>query len=421
VKSPRIAPASTAAFHHRAFRVYWFAQLVSYLGTYMQQVALGYLVYDLSSSKWLLGVVGALSMAPSLVLALPAGVLADRVRRRNLVLCTQSSAVVLAFSLASLLALHQLQIWEILVISTLSGVAIAVEMPARQALVVELVGKQDLSNAIAWNSLVFNGSRVVGPAIGGLVITYVGIAPIFFFNSASFLAVIAALLTVQLPAIVHAPRRRPWEEFREGMQYLAASPSLMTLLAFLAVIATLVMNFNVIMPIFARDILHGGAEGLGWMWTAMGIGAVLGSFTVVRWSQAAVGGRLLITSALVAGVSELAMAFSRSTPATLAILVAVGWSIAAFSACTNSAIQARVDDAVRGRVVGVYSMFLVGSGPLGSLVTAALAGAGGAPLPLAVAGIACTIAAVASARWFIKRLSSDLPYVPTSAVARQAS
>ncbi|HCG02062.1 MAG TPA: MFS transporter, partial [Chloroflexi bacterium] len=199
MKPPRIAPTSTAAFRHRAFSVYWFAQLVSYMGTYMQQVALGYLVYDLTSSKWLLGVVGALSMAPSLFLALPAGVVADRVRRRNLVLCTQTSAVVLAFALATLLALHQLQIWEILVISTLSGVAVAVEMPARQSLVVELVGKEDLSNAIAWNSLVFNGSRVVGPAIGGLVITYLGIAPIFFFNSASFLAVIVALLTVQLP------------------------------------------------------------------------------------------------------------------------------------------------------------------------------------------------------------------------------
>jgi MFS family permease len=390
------------------------------MGTYMQQVALGYLVYDLTSSKWLLGVVGALSMAPSLFLALPAGVVADRVRRRNLVLCTQTSAVVLAFALATLLALHQLQIWEILVISTLSGVAVAVEMPARQSLVVELVGKEDLSNAIAWNSLVFNGSRVVGPAIGGLVITYLGIAPIFFFNSASFLAVIVALLTVQLPDVVRPLRRRPWDEFREGMDYLARSPSLIGLLAFLAVVATLVMNFNVIMPIFARDILHGGAEGLGWMWTAMGVGAVAGSITIVKWSQAAVRGRLLIASALLAGLSELAMAFSRSMPLTLVILTVVGWSISTFSSCTNAAIQARVQDEVRGRVVGVYSMFLVGSGPLGSLVTAALAGAGGAPLPLAVAGVTCTVAAVATAPWFIKRLSLDISAGPAAAV-RQAS
>ncbi len=393
---------------------------MSYLGTYMQQVALGYLVYDLTSSKWLLGAVGALSMAPSLFLALPAGVVADRVRRRNLVLCTQTSAVVLAFALATLLALHQLQIWEILVISTLSGVAVAVEMPARQSLVVELVGKEDLSNAIAWNSLVFNGSRVVGPAIGGLVITYLGIAPIFFFNSASFLAVIVALLTVQLPNVVRPLRRRPWDEFREGMDYLARSPSLIGLLAFLAVVATLVMNFNVIMPIFARDILHGGAEGLGWMWTAMGVGAVAGSITIVKWSQAAVRGRLLIASALLAGLSELAMAFSRSMPLTLVILTVVGWSISTFSSCTNAAIQARVQDEVRGRVVGVYSMFLVGSGPLGSLVTAALAGAGGAPLPLAVAGVTCTVAAVATAPWFIKRLSLDISAGP-AAVVRQAS
>jgi MFS family permease len=180
------------------------------------------------------------------------------------------------------------------------------------------------------------------------------------------------------------------------------------------------MNFNVIMPIFARDILHGGAEGLGWMWTAMGVGAVAGSITIVKWSQAAVRGRLLIASALLAGLSELAMAFSRSMPLTLVILTVVGWSISTFSSCTNAAIQARVRDEVRGRVVGVYSMFLVGSGPLGSLVTAALAGAGGAPLPLAVAGVTCTVAAVATAPWFIKRLSLDISAGP-AAVVRQAS
>src|SRR5947209_1313605 len=407
----RIAPQSTSAFRHRAFSVYWFAQLVSYLGTYMQQVALGYLVYDLTGSKWLLGVVGALGMAPSLVLALPAGVLADRVRRRNLVLCTQTSALLLAFSLATLIATHQLRIWEILVISALSGVAVAMEMPARQALVVELVGREDLSNAIAWNSLVFNGARVVGPALGGVIIRFVGIAPIFYYNSLSFLAVIIALVSVKLPVLPRAEPRNPATELREGLAYLRRTPSIIALLAFLGVFAALVMNFNVVMPIFARDILHGGAEELGWLWTAMGIGAVVGSITVVRWSEAAVRGRLLVASAIVAGLAELVMAFSRSMPLTLAVLFVIGWSTASFTASINAAVQSRVEDAVRGRVLSVYSMILVGTGPLGNLLTAGLAGVGGIPLPLAVAGIVCPVAALLAAPSFIRNLQTDAPAV----------
>jgi MFS family permease len=414
----RVAPQSTAAFRHQAFSVYWVAQLISYLGTYMQQVALGYLVYDLTGSKWLLGTVGALGMAPSLLLALPAGVLADRVRRRNLVLCTQTTALLLAFSLATLIAFNRLQIWEILVISTISGVAVAMEMPARQALVVELVGREDLSNAIAWNSLVFNGARVVGPALGGVIIRFVGIAPIFYYNSISFLAVIIALLIVKLPVLPRAQVAHPVDELREGLAYLRRTPAIVALLAFLGVVATLLLNFNVIMPIFARDILHGGAEGLGWMWTAMGVGAVLGSITVVRWSQAAMQGKLLLGSAIAAGLAEVVMAFSRTMTVTLFVLFVVGWSTASFTASINSAIQARVDDAVRGRVLSVYSMILVGSGPIGNLLTAGLAGAGGVPLPLAGAGIVCSLAALLAAPMFLRTLLDETP--EPAGVARRA-
>jgi MFS family permease len=406
VTARRFAPQSAAAFRHRAFTVYWFAQLISYLGTYMQQVALGYLVYDLTGSKWLLGVVGALGMAPSLVLALPAGVLADRIRRRNLILCTQSTALLLAFSLATLVATGQLQIWEILVISTISGVAVAMEMPARQALVVELVGREDLSNAIAWNSMVFNGARVVGPALGGVLIRYVGIAPIFYYNSVSFGAVIVALIVVRIPLIVRAHPRHPVAELREGLGYLQRSPSLIGLMAMLALVGTLLLNFNVVLPIFAHDVSHTGAEGLGWMWTAMGIGALLGSITVVWWSEAAVRGPILIVSALVSSVAEIGLALSHVQPAALACLFVIGWSTAVFTACTNAAVQARVDDALRGRVLSVYSMIMVGTGPVGNLLTAGLAGAGGIALPLEVEGIVCLLAVLITAPAFLRSVDS---------------
>ena len=294
-----LAPGSTAAFGHRNFRLYWTAQLISLMGTFMQQVALGYLIYDLTGSKWLLGAISALTMGPSLLLSLPAGVLADRVPRRRLVLCTQSGALLLAFILATLTALHRLEVWEILVLSTLSGIAIAIESPARQALVADLVGGKDLPNAIGWNSL---------------------------------------------------------------------------------------MNFNVLMPVIAHDTLHTGPTGLGWMWTAMGLGAVGGSMTVVIWSRAAVAGPMLLVVALVSSASTAALAVTSAMPAALAILLIIGWSTGAFFASASSAIQHRVTDRVRGRVLSVYSMIFAGTTPLGGLFVAGIASAGGVSLALAAAG-----------------------------------
>jgi MFS family permease len=377
---------SRAAFRHRAFRYYWIAQLVSFMGTFMQQVALGYLVYDLTGSKWLLGATAALQMGPSLLLSLPAGVLADRVQRRHLIMVTQSSALLLAFSLATLIALHRLQVWEILLISTLSGIAIAVESPTRQAFVVDLVGKDDLANAIAWNSLVLNGARVLGPALGGVVIRFGGVAPIFYFNSVSFLAVIVALLLMRLPDNRRSTTRHPLEELREGLGYLGRSPALVLLLSLMGTIALFAMNFNVLMPIVARDVLHTGAEGLGWMWSALGVGAVAGSITVVRWSRVAVAGPLLLIAAFVTGAGEIVLASVHVLSLALVALVVVGWSTGTFFAGVNSAIQARIQDAFRGRVLSVYSMIFIGTGPLGGLFAAGLAGAGGASLSLAVAG-----------------------------------
>ena len=360
----------------------------------MQQVALGFLVYDLTGSKWLLGATAALQMGPSLLLSLPAGVLADRVQRRHLIMCTQSSALLLAFSLATLIALHRLQVWEILAISGLSGIAIAVESPTRQAFVVDLVGREDLANAIAWNSLVLNGARVLGPALGGVVIRFGGVAPVFYFNSVSFLAVIVALILMRLPNNRRTITRHPWEELREGLGYLRASPALILLLSLMGTIALFAMNFNVLMPIVARDVLHTGAEGLGWMWSALGIGAVAGSVTVVKWSRAALAGPLLLAAAFVTGLGELVLAAAHALPLALLALGAVGWSTGAFFAGINSAIQARLQDAFRGRVLSVYSMIFSGTGPVGGLFAAGLAGAGGAPLALVAAGTIGVVAPV---------------------------
>jgi len=382
-----------AAFRHASFRLYWTAQLISLMGTFMQLVALGYLVYTLTGSKWLLGVIAAVQMAPSLLLSLPAGVLADRVQRRRLIVATQSTALVLAFCLATLTATHQLKVWEILTIAVISGIAIAVESPARQAFVSNLVGPDDLPNAIAWNSLVINGARVLGPAAGGLAISYLGVTPIFYYNSFSFLAVIVALLLMRLPPSPVAAPRHPLRDLREGLDWIRHTPAIGLTLLLTAIVATFVMNYAVLMPVLARDVIHTGPQGLGWMWTAMGLGAVAGSATVVTWSRAAVGGPLLLGSALVAGISSVGVALAGSLIASLGMLLLVGWSTGAFFASANSAVQHRVTDRVRGRVLSVYTMIFAGTGPIGGLFIAALASARGAATALAVAG---SISAVAT-------------------------
>jgi MFS family permease len=399
----RAAPGSLAAFRHHNFRLYWSAQLISLMGTFMQLVALGYLVYALTGSKWLLGTISAVQMAPSLLLSLPAGVLADRVPRRRLIMATQSTALLLAFSLATLTALHRLEVWEIIVISTVSGVAIAMESPARQAFVAELVGPADLPNAIGWNSLVINGSRVVGPAVGGIAIRFVGEAPIFYYNSFSFLAMIVALLFMRVPAS-HLQGRHPWRDLREGLSYTRRTTSILMILALTAVVASFVMNFAVLMPIIARDVVHTGAAGLGWMWTFFGLGAVAGSMTVVTWSRAAIGGPLLVWSALVAGLSTVALAGAATLPAVLVILVVVGWSTGAFFASANSAVQDRVTNALRGRVLSLYTMIFSGSGPVGGLLVAGLSSVGGAPLALAVTGGITVAVSAAMAPVFVRSL-----------------
>lgn len=404
MRRPRFAPTSAAAFNHRPFRLYWSAQLISMMGTFMQQVALGYLVYNLTGSKWLLGTISALQLGPSLFLSLPAGVVADRVQRKRLVMCTQSVALLLSFTLATLIALHRLQIWEILVISTISGIAIATEGPARQAFVVDLVGREDLPNAIAWNSLIVNGARVIGPAIGGIAIRFVGIPPIFYYNSFSFLVMILTLLAMGPIATPRTTARNPFAEARDGLAYVRNSPAIMLILAMLFVVATFALNYAVLMPILARDLLHTGADGLGWMWTAFGVGAVIGSFTVVSRSEAAVRGPLLLTASLVAGANELAMAAARTMPVMLALLVLVGWGTGAFVASANSAVQARVHDAVRGRVLSVYAMIFAGTAPVGGLLAAWLASLGGAPLSLAVNGGIGTITSLALAMPFLRAL-----------------
>jgi len=278
------------------------------------------------------------------------------------------------------------------------------ESPGRQAFVSDLVSREDLSNAIAWNSLSINGSRVIGPAVGGVAIRFFGVAPIFYFNSFSFLAVILALLAMRLSPGVPREHPNPILALREGLAYIRRSSAIILILALLLAISTFVFNYTILMPVIARDALHTDAEGLGWMWTAMGLGAVAGSMTVVVWSRGAIDGRLLLGSALIASLATLLLAACHTVPASLPLLLLVGWGTGAFLAGTNAAIQHRVDDRLRGRVLSVYSLIFSGSGPIGGLLVAGLASAGGIRMALLVTGGAGGAVALAILPWFLSRV-----------------
>ncbi len=387
-----------SALRHRNFALYWAGQIVSLMGTFMQAVALGYLVYGLTHSKALLGLITVLQLGPSLVFGLPSGVLADRVVKRRLLLTTQSTALVLALALATLTATHSLQVWEIVVIMSISGLAIAVEGPTRQSFVVDLVGMDDLPAAIGLNSVSVNLARVLGPAVGGLAVEAFGVAPVFYYNAFSFLAVICALLLMRdLPPRAVNAVRHPLAQLMEGLQFIKASRSIGLILLLIAAIGTFGFNFQVLMPILARDTLHTNASGLGWMWAALGLGAVLGGATVVRWSRQAQAGTLLPAAALAVGVFDIGAGLGHSMMVVILMLVGAGWGNGVVFAGANTAIQARVDNALRGRVLSVYTMVFTGSAPLGAIFASALANAGGPRLALLVGGVLCLLAFAALA------------------------
>lgn len=266
-----------AALRHRNFRLFWTGQCVSLVGTWMQNMAQSWLVLELTHSPFLLGVVGALQFTPSLLFALVAGVIADRMPKRILLLFTQSASMLLALILGLLIFFDVVQYWQVAILAFLLGTIHTIDMPARQSFIIELVGREDLMNAIALNSFIFNAARIIGPAVAGLVITYLGIAACFFLNAASFVFVLGGLLLMRLEhqAAVQEEQVDVLKDIREGLGYIRRTP----------IVFSTAMNFNVLVPVFAREVLHREAQGFGFLMSAMGVGAFLGALTLAYFSH----------------------------------------------------------------------------------------------------------------------------------------
>src|SRR5881396_128754 len=385
------------ALSHRNFRLFFLGQGVSLIGTWMQNVAQGWLVLELTNSPFYVGLVSALGSLGVLLLTLYAGVIVDRTNKHRLVILTQSLSMLSAFALTWLVWTRAVAVWQVAALAAFLGVVNAFDIPARQAFIVDLVGKEDLMNAIALNSSAFNAARVVGPAVAGVLIGALGVGVCFLLNGVSYLAVIGGLLAMRLPPYVADPRRgSAWAGLSEAVAFIRSDRRIWTVVVLMAVFSIFGFPYLVMMPVFARDVLHRGATGYGVMMTAVGIGALIGAL-----ADASLDRRIRKGPTLIA--AGAAFALPQRYLLSVGLLALTGGTMIVNNALANATIQEIVPDQLRGRVMGFYAFVFVGLAPLGSFQMGALAERIGTPAAVALGG-AATALAVALAVWRVPEL-----------------
>lgn len=357
-----------AALRHRNFRLFWSGQGISLLGSWMQTVAMSWLVLTLTNSSFYLGLMSALQTLPIIIFSFVGGVVADRTPKQRLLYITQGSMMAVAFVLGSLEILHLVTIWLLCLLVFLAGTALAFDIPIRQAFIVELVGKPDLPNAIALNSTMFNGTRVMGPALAGLLIAQVGLANCFFLNALSFLAVLLALFWMELPP----PQPTPWVSFGKALgelrDFLTENHDLKLVLVLMTAVSILGHSYAVLIPILARDVLGAGVQGFGFLMTVNGLGAFLGGLALARRLRrrppmpSFLGGLALFLLGL------LALSLCRNYYLALAAMAFTGVGMVTQLSTGNSLLQLNVPDQMRGRIMSLFSLIIIGSVPLGSML-----------------------------------------------------
>lgn len=391
------------AFRHRNFRLFIGGQIVSLTGTWMQSVAQSWLVLELTDSPLQVGLVWALQFTPVTILAMLGGVFADRRSKRPILLVTQTIAALQALTLGILTITGAVTVYHVMAMAALLGFTNAFDIPTRQSFVVELVGRDDLMNGIAFNSATFNTARIIGPAVGGLLIAWVGTGPVFLINSASYIAVIAALLLIRESELASPPEKARvgiWDGLKEGLSYVRANPLVRTSVLLVGAVATFGMNFGVLLPVMARDVFRIGSEGLGGLMASLGMGSVSAGLFLAFKGQVRQGPTMILGGA---GVAVLGLAFAFSPrmgflPAAFALLLGAGFSVISLTATANNAVQQHVPDALRGRVMSVYITVFAASVPLGSLFAGSVADWKGAPFAVGagavLSGVAVTLAAL---------------------------
>jgi MFS family permease len=404
------------AMQHRNFQLFIGGQLVSLIGTWMQTTAQLWLVYKLTNSAALLGLYGFANQIPILLLASVGGYVGDRYNRLYGVIVTQTVSMILAFVLAALQLTHILREWEIILIAFLVGIVNAFDVPIRQSLFVQLVGKEDLPNAIALNSSIFNGARVVGPAIAGFAIAWIGEGWCFFLNGVSFLAVIGALLAMRVSREKPQPSNEsPFRAFLEGFRYAMSDVPVRSVLLLLSVLSLFGLQYSVFLPIFADGILHGGAKGMGFLMSSAGVGAVLGALYFAGRTKYTGLARWVAATSMICAIGLVIFSQSRYFLLSAGVIFVVGCAATVQMAATNTIVQSRVPDALRGRVMAVYATMFMGVQPIGSLLAGGVAKRIGAPYTLTIFGLFVFAASVVFIFRVVMRLQKN-PTEPAAAV-----
>ncbi len=391
------------ALRHRNYRLFFSGQSVSLVGTWITRIATSWLVYRLTGSALLLGIVGFCGQIPTLVLAPFSGVLVDRWNRHRILVATQVLSMLQSLALAVLALAGIITVTEILVLQVAQGIINAFDTPARQAFVIEMVERrEDLPNAIALNSSMVTGSRIIGPTIGGILIAAFGEGWCFMVDAISYIAVIASLLAMRLDGGRALPVRRAsaLEELREGVQYVSGFVPARTVLLLLALVSTMGMPYMVLMPAVASGVLHGGPHTLGFLMTASGVGALAGAMYLAARPSVLGLGRAIAVATTTFGVGLAAFALSHTLWLSLVLLPIAGGGFMVQTAATNTILQTIVDERLRGRVMAFYAMAFLGTAPIGSLVAGVVASRIGVQMTIFLGGLAC----VAGGAWFALRL-----------------
>src|SRR6516225_1053306 len=398
------------ALKHRNFQLFMVGQLISLIGTWMQTTAQQWLVYRLTGSVALLGLFGFANQVPMLLLAWMGGYVGDRYDRHRGVIVTQTCSMVLAFVLAALTLTHVIRVWHLIAIAFLVGVVNAFDVPIRQAFFVHMVGKDDLPNAIALNSSIFNGARVIGPAVAGLAIALVGEGWCFFINGLSFVAVLVALQMMSIePTDLRGAKENPVRSFVEGFRFAMNDRPIRSALFLLSLLSFFGLQYSVFLPIYASDILHGGARTLGVLMSAAGVGAVLGALHFAARTEYKGLARWIAATCTVCAMGLVVFSFAATFWLCAAVLFVVGFAATSQMAATNTIIQQRVPDALRSRLMAVYATLFMGVMPIGALLAGGIAKHIGAPRTILLFGLVVLIGCIVFLSRVVAKIKSEQP------------
>jgi MFS family permease len=381
---------------YRNFRIFFFGQSISLIGTWIQHIAMSWLVYRITNSPFMLGLVGFSSQIPAFILSPFAGVLADRHNRHRILLLTQTLAMLQAFMIAGLAITGNIKVWQIIIMGIFLGCVNSLEIPARHSFILEMIEeKEGLGNAIALNSMMFNIARLIGPSIAGILIALTGEGVCFLINGISYFAVIGSLLAMKISNRKGKTKHDSViKDLKDGFNYAFGFLPIRAVLFLLGIVSLLGMSYAVLMPVFARDILHGGPQTLGFLMGAVGIGSLAGTIYLAARSRVIMLGNILPLSAGMFGLSIIVFSFSHNLLVSLAVLFFAGFGLMVQMASSNTILQTIVDDDKRGRIMSFYTMAFMGMAPLGSLLAGALASKIGVLHTLVISGAFCIIAAI---------------------------